>query len=54
VHSGNDSTWYTAAQYQLQLRAFLVAALDKGDLAAAEAGGAGDLETGAAFLPAAV
>jgi hypothetical protein len=43
-----------AAQYQPQLRALLVATLDKGDLAAAGAGGAGDLETGAASLPAAV
>ncbi len=35
VHSGNDSTYYIAAQYELQLRVFLVAALDKADLAAA-------------------
>lgn len=37
-----------------QLRACVVDTLDKGDLAAAEAGAAGDLETGAATLPAAV
>ena len=30
----------------------MVSTLDKGDLAAAEAGGAGDFETGAASLPA--
>lgn len=34
--------------------ACVIATLDKGDLAAIEAGGAGDLETGAASSPAAV
>ena len=54
VESGKDSTCSTAAQRQLQLRAFLVATLDKGDLAAIEASGAGDLLAAAASLPAAV
>ena len=43
---------YTAAQCQLQLKASLVATLDKGDLAAVEAGGTGNLVSAAACLPA--
>ncbi len=41
-----------AAQNQLQLRACLVAILDKGDLAAAEAGEAGSHVAAASCLPA--
>ena len=42
------------AQHQMQLRAFLVAILDNGDLAAAKAEGVGNLMAAAASLLAAV